>query len=428
LAITIQVLLGQIVGGGLPTALTRAFFDAPDSSRDEAGRQLIVSTVLVACGATLIVGLSTPLWIGRLASGDAYPLAVAIGLAVPAAVSGAALGLLRVQERPAAYLSITLLGSIGAQIAGVGALLAADGGAGAYLSGYGSAVCVGAVLGLALTGSIGTAPASRQFLRASLAIGLPTIPIASSNYVLSTGDRFVIQVMDGSAAVGRYQVAYALGTLALTFLSALNIAWVPITFASPADERWPVLSRMTTLMVHIAALLCAVVALAAPIALGVMAPASYTTSELAPVTALVALAAVPWAVVLGTGQILLWQRDLRPMLWIAPLAAILNLGLVALLLPPFGLVGAGAATLVALTIQAVLLCRSASRQVSIRWDYRGITAGATMGATAVVVAVVLPATWPADILRVVAALAAGALVVRTVRKHLLVSGADSGAA
>lgn len=417
LAMTIQILLSQAVGGGLPTAITRAFFDGRGSSGREISRRLIISTVLLATGATAIVGLSAPLWIRHLAAGDTTPVAIAIVLAIPAAVCGSALALLRVQERAAAFLSITMLGSVGAQLTGLTALVSTRGGPVAYLVGYGAAVAGSAVVGLFITGSLGSRPASPRLLRTSLAIGLPAISINLSAFILSTGDRFVIQVMEGPAEVGRYQVAYALGTLALTFLSALNLAWLPITFDLTDEGRWPGLAATTHLVLQIAAMLCAAIALVAPIGLRIMAPASYETSELVGVSALVALAALPWAMILAAGQVLLWRRDMRPILWIAPVAAILNLLLAVTLLPPLGLTGVAVATLVALTFQAFLLYRAATRHESIPWNHRGMAISLALGMAAVSISLALPASRTADVVRMLAAAAVGVLAIRTIRSH-----------
>ncbi len=249
-------------------------------------------------------------------------------------------------------------------------------------------------------------------------MGLPTIPTELSAMALSTGDRFVIQVVDGSAAVGRYQIAYALGTLALTFLSAQNVAWLAITFEEPEEQRWPALAQTTTLAAQMAMMLCAFIALTAPLALSIMAPASYDPRGLVAVSAIVAFAAVPFALNLSCGQILIWHRRTRPLLWITALALLVNLVLVVILLPPFGLAGAAAATFFALCLEAALAFRVANRLAPVPWDYRGIALCFAGGLLAVVVAIALPAGVIADGGRGIAAAAVALVAVLTVRKHL----------
>ncbi len=418
LALTIQLLLGLVAAAGLPIAITRAFFDDDPAAGAETSRQLIVSTLLVAVFVIGITALSAPLWMSLLDVEDKTGLAIGIALALPAAISTAALALLRAQERAAAFLSVTLVNSVGAQLLGLGMLALIDTTPTSYLIGYGSGLALGACVGLVRTGVHRSRPGSRPLLRASLAIGLPTIAIDLSALALSTGDRFVIQVIDGSASVGRYQIAYALGTLALTFLSALNVAWLAITFGLPEEERWPALAQTTALVAQIGAMACAFIALTAPLALSIMAPAAYEPRDLVPVSAIVALAALPWTVVLSCGQILVWHRKTRPLLWIGPLALVVNLALVVILLPAVGLEGAAAATFIALCVEAALTYRAANRLAPVPWDHRGLALCLAGGLLAVVVAIALPAGTAADVLRVVAAAAVGLLGLHTIRTHL----------
>ena len=418
LALTIQLLLGSVAAAGLPVAITRSFYDDEPVGGVETSRQLIVSTVLVALLVIGFSALSAPLWIGLLAVGDSAGLVVGIALALPAAISAAALALLRVQERPAAFLAVTLISSVGAQLLGLGALAIIDGSAESYLIGYGSGIALGAGVGLVLAGVRRSRPASRPLLRASIAMGLPTIPIDLSALALSTGDRLVIQVIDGSAAVGRYQIAYAIGTLALTFLSALNVAWLAITFGLPEKDRWPALAETTTLVAQLGLMFCAFIALTAPLTLSIMAPPEYAPRELVPVTAIVALAALPWSVFLPCGQILVWHRHTRPLLWITPLALVLNFALIVVLLPVFGLPGAAAATFVALCVQSFLTYREAGRLASVPWDRRGITICLASGVLVVAVAIALPGGVVTDVIRGVGAAAVALFAVRTIRLHL----------
>src|SRR4051812_1524245 len=52
LALTIQLLLGAVVSGGLSVGVTRAYYDDGPDGGDAASRRLIVSTVLLALPAT----------------------------------------------------------------------------------------------------------------------------------------------------------------------------------------------------------------------------------------------------------------------------------------------------------------------------------------------------------------------------------------
>ena len=334
---------------------------------------------------------TAPLWGELLVDGDVAALMIGVMIAVPAAIGGAGASLLLVEERPLAYVTVVLMGSLGAQTLGILAIILAGPEATSYLVGYLLAAVAAALLGLLLSGSIRVRPASRALLRRALSIGLPTVPHSLAIFVLALGDRVVIQVVSGSSAVGRYQVAYALGALGVALLSALQNAWVPITFSASDEDRWEALAKMTAIVVRLGILAAVGITVVAPIALDILAPASYDPSDLVTVTALVAAGAVPWAFYLPMSQVLFWQRRTRPLAWITPLSAIFNLVLVALLIPPLGLAGAGLSTLLALMLQAFLCSRAAARAASVPWAFRRLIGPVVAGALAIATFAVLPA-------------------------------------
>ena len=211
-------------------------------------------------------------------------------------VMAAATALLQVQERPLPYIAVSMLAAAGAQVTGVVVILLSRGTPTAYLAGYLIASAAAALAGIILTRALGAGLAPRPVLRAALAIGLPTIPHSIAILVLALGDRLIIQAIDGAGQVGRYQVAYALGSLSIMILSAVQNAWVPLTFGAeehprciyPGPDlsarhpaRGPPRRRPRT-------------RLAAPTQN--LAPAGYDPADLDSVVALVALAGVPWAI------------------------------------------------------------------------------------------------------------------------------------
>ena len=311
-------------------------------------------------------------------------------MAIPAATAGAASSLLLVQERPAAYTLVVLIGSLGAQALGICGLLTLGREAVFYLAGFLAGNVLAALVGLSFSGAIRCRPAARRVLSPALALGLPTVPHSIALYVLALGDRILIQAISGSSAVGRYQVAYALGGLGTALLSALQSAWVPITFSTEAQDRWPNLARMATLVVRLGALAATGLVAVAPLGLVFLAPSSYQPADLVPVVALIAAAAVPWAIYLPMTQVIFWERRTGPLAWITPVAAALNLLLVLVLTPPLGLAGAAAATLAAVTAQAGLCAVAASRTAPVPWQWGPMLRTAAAGLAAVGVLGVMP--------------------------------------
>ena len=72
-------------------------------------------------------------------------------------------------------------------------------------------------------------------------------------FALSAGDRVVIERFEGIEQVGRYQVAYLIGSLGILLLNALNSAWSPIIYGA-GDDRWSILRRTSGIVHEMAAL------------------------------------------------------------------------------------------------------------------------------------------------------------------------------
>lgn len=422
LALTIQLFVTTVSALGIPAALSRAYFETAEDGKS-AARELIVSTILLAPVGVGLTLLTAPVWAPPLVPGE--PLAVYIGIAVslPGVASGAALALLRVQERPTAFVCITLLSSFGAQLLGIVGLLI-DPTPTAYLLGYGAAMTIGALIGAVLTGAIGAPPAPRRRLRAALDYGVPTVPHAVSVYALAMGDRVVVQLIAGLGAVGKYQLSYAVGGLGMNFLSSLQNAWVPLTFGAEEHLRWRSLADTAALVTRLAALACGIIALAARPLLSVVAPADYDPTFLAEITAVLSLATLPWATYLPRTQVLFWTKHTRPLAWITPAAAALNLALVTALLPPFGLVGAAAATVLAIGFEAAAIDAVANRIEPVPWKRLSELAHYGLGAALVALALALPGTLGGDAVRVAGAAVAAAALIAVVLQQVLPRRAD----
>ena len=135
LTLSINVVVTTLVGLGIPAAITREFFTEGGRDRDRA-RALIGSVGLVATlGAALLLA-TAPLWGELLADGEVAALMIGVMIAVPAAIGGAGASLLLVEERPLAYVTVVLMGSLGAQTFGILAIILAGPEATSYLVGY----------------------------------------------------------------------------------------------------------------------------------------------------------------------------------------------------------------------------------------------------------------------------------------------------
>lgn len=386
LATTLMLLLATVAPLGLPEAVLRFYYDP---EQGEAGaRSLIVSSAFVALGVT-VAAAALVLIAAGFGLGDTEALLFGCALALPTAVYGACMALLRAQERAGPFVAVALIASIGAQVLAVVAVIVRPVPT-AYLVGVMVAVTVATLLGLVLTGSIQIRPATRATLRAALAYALPTVPYTASIFALAFADRFVVAAVDGSAAVGQYQVAFAFGFLGVVLVQSLQLAWVPMTFGASEERRWTMLSELAATVTRLAAFCSAFLALAAAPVLSVLVPSDYDTDLLADVAAIASLATVGWALFVSRTQVLLWTKTTRPLAAITPGVVVLNLALVVALLPPFGLQGAAAATAVAVVVQALLIGRAARGAAVVPWRRRAELGAYAFAAAAAALALVLP--------------------------------------
>lgn len=354
LSLLLFLLVGAVCTGGLATVLTRTYF--ADQEGPAKSRQLILSGTLLAAGVVVVAELAAPLWLRALGNvKNELALHVAVWMAVPGALTGLCEGYFRAAERPVAFVALAIVAAVGGQVIGI-ALAAVVPGASAttYVLGLGTGYLLAAGGGVVLIRPWRDGFAARRTLRESLAIGIPLLPHNVAWTVLALGDRAIIQRTDGSTAVARYQVAYTMGALALSLVTSIANAWMPIVYSSDDRRRWRVHSETFVAVQVLAALIASGLAIAGPPLLRILTPSSYHEARLASVVALVAISAFPWAVYGGATQILLWYKKTRSLAWITPLSAVVNVVLVAVLVGPFGLTGAALATLVAYSLLALL--------------------------------------------------------------------------
>ena len=174
--------------------------------------------------------------------------------------------------------------------------------------------------------------------------------------ILGLGDRVVIRHVLGSAAVGRYSVAYNVGSLGFILLVFVSWAWMPRIYAVAdrvARSRLLASSRdmMNLLLIPV---VCGLAA-GAPVVLEVWVPQSFHPAELTPIVAIIAICTFPF------GQ---FQANLRALMSegrtgraaVATLvAAAVNIGLNIVMVPFLGITGSAIATVLSYALCARLI-------------------------------------------------------------------------
>ncbi len=348
IVLTLSALLMTLLSLGSDAAYVRFFFEA--RTLDE--RQLITSTWIgfLACwgvGATLLfLPLSHDL--GRLATGQVGTGGlVAIGLLIaPIRLINLMLGqVLRNEFRATSYTVLNIAG-LALSIAYIMIAI--------FVLEFGIAgVLIGMILGEVTilpfrawsTRDMFAWRFSSKLLLRLLAFGLPIVPASLAYWVFTASDRVLLGNLASLEEVGLYGVAASLVSLTTIAITALGQAWGPhavLAYEVSRTEAGRLFGRMMTYVLAAFGLLAVgitnfsyelVDAVAgdkfrgaadavAPLALGVVA---YATTQIT------------------SGGITLTRRTGFLALY-AGIAAVVNVGLNVLLIPPFGLIGAAWAT------------------------------------------------------------------------------------
>ncbi|WIB76271.1 oligosaccharide flippase family protein [Curtobacterium sp. MCPF17_002] len=315
---------------------------------DRRARGLLAVGMVTASIVTVIALTTIPVWGDAAGFVGSHPLLlVAVLWTGPAAIVQISLALLVAQDRIKVFAVTSLLSSVGGSIIGLGLLTLVQADATTYAWGGVVAQGVAMVIGIAATRPRLAGLFDRRTTARAFRLGIPVALGNLSYFVLNAGDRVVVQRLLGPEEVARYQIAYVVGSAVILLLSFTNQAWAP-HFAALRDavaRRELAMHSRNELYKMLAPLLLAVT-LVSPVALPILAPASYRVHDLTVVVFIVAITAVPVVASGATGRLLLIERRGVAVGVIAATAGAANIGANLLLVPVFGIAGAALATVV----------------------------------------------------------------------------------
>jgi O-antigen/teichoic acid export membrane protein len=352
-AIALYQLLMALAVLGLDQALV---LQRAEDGNSRAARGLLVVSFLVTLAVTALAFATGPLWARALGFGSFSSLLVATLLwTLAGAAVHVMLALLLAEDRLPVFTTVSALAAVGGQVFGILLLLLGPDTASTYAWGAVLSQTLALVIGV-----VATRPRPRGLLelgvaRRALRLGLPLALGGISTFVLNAGDRIVVQRLLGSAEVGRYQVAYVLGSLAVMLLVFTSQAWTA-RFAAIRDraERLALAGRSRNEIYLLLMPMIAGITLVSPLALPIVTPPSFHSDTLTLVVFLVTLAAVPVAASGASSRELVTLRRGRSLALSTGAAAVLNIALNFALVPVLGIAGSAAATVAAFGLQAVI--------------------------------------------------------------------------
>jgi O-antigen/teichoic acid export membrane protein len=352
LAITVAELLGLTVSLGLPFAAQKVFVG---EDGDRRSRGVLAISAVLAVAASLVVVLAAPAWGPAVGLDRVLDARLAALWGTCFALTLTSLAMLRSREKLRMAILVAALQSVGAQAAGVLLLYLWVPTVTSYLCGMIIGQGAAAFVGLLAVRPDWSALAGIRRYGGTFLFGLPMVPQQLSAFILGVGDRVVIRHLLGSAAVGRYSVAYNMGSLGFIILVFVFQAWMPRIYAVAdrvARSRLLASSRdmMNLLLIPV---VCGLAA-GAPVVLRVWVPKSFHPAELTLIVAIVAICTFPF------GQ---FTANLRALMsegktgWAAVatlVAAAVNIGLNVVMVPFLGITGSAIATVLSYALCARL--------------------------------------------------------------------------
>jgi O-antigen/teichoic acid export membrane protein len=373
LQLTVDV-AGILLTAGFVSALYRYYF----KTRFEHERNAVVTTSLVlftianAIGAALLLTAS-PIVARHLLAGGGQADLVRIVAAtfLLEVLTIVPLAYMQIVKRPGLF-TMTSLGRLFLQLTlnVVFLIFLGMGVRGILLSSLITTGVVGAIISTWLLRGIGL-QFDRSVAREITRFGLPYKFTNAGTFAINFSDRFFLKALSGLSAVGLYGLAAQFGMLVTSVASQpIMQAWNPRRFEHThleRSERDDYYDR-TFLAYNLVVVSCAVaVALFARPVIHIMAaPAFHSAAVFVPLLVAAQLIAC-WITVLGFG-IDVSERTVY-LSYATAVAAVVVIALHAVLIPPFGPMGAAVATLIGFLVRLTLVFAWAQRlwPITYRW-------------------------------------------------------------
>lgn len=345
---TTSSLIGSILKMGLSTSTFKHYFATDDFSK----RRIIVSTALIwliAINAlfALFVSWSSP-FLSWILLGDTET-SIYINLMVITLVFDVTatipMAILRSQKRAKAYSVLSVVTFTLGTLLSIYFVAIVERGVLGVLTASLLASFFSSVAGLILCHKSFAWEFSFSTLRSLLHFGIPLIPSALSSFALSQADRYFLRYFSTLSQTGLYSLGFRFGVFINLFVvQPFQMIWLPMAFEMDgrpnAKEYY---SRIFTYVLLIATWVALGVSLLGREAIFIMTDPSYHIAYR--VIPWIALAYVFYAAYMTVNIGIYLKNKTHWAMWIVGGAALFNIGVNFILIPEWGMMGAGVATL-----------------------------------------------------------------------------------
>jgi O-antigen/teichoic acid export membrane protein len=373
--VALTTVLVVVLRMGISSAFFRFYFDSNDAER----RTLVVRTsfwfTMTMATAGLVAGfiLATPI-AHLLRLGDDPWLVRAAFVGLWAQMNYEQLtSLFRVEERPVAFVTASIANifiTVGATVLLVVGLH--KGPTGAVVGNFLGTLTVYFALLAYRRYQLGF-QFDRGLLRAMNRFGMPLVPSALALWAINFIDRFFVAVFKGQDEVGVYSLAVRASSVIVFLMVAFRLAWPAFAYSIGDDS---VAKRTYAFVLTYLLFLCCwvslVLGLLSPWIVQVLAPnkpAFYRASEAIGILAFAGTAYAGYTVLaIGIGRARRTQLN-----WIVTgAAALLNVALNLVLIPPYGMIGAAISTVAAYVAMFIGMTLNAQRVWPVPYQWRRV--------------------------------------------------------
>jgi len=376
LVVALSAVLVTVLRLGISSAFFRFYFE----SKDPAQRRLVVRTsfwfTMASATAGLAGGVALAEPIAGLLAIDDANLVRAGFVGIWAQMNYEQLtALFRAEERSTAFVLASLANvavTIGATVLLV--VVWEQGALGVIVGNFTGTLAVYLALLAVHREQLGL-QFSRPLLREMNRFGIPLVPAALALIAVNFSDRFFLVHLASLEEVGLYEIGVRIASAMVLLLTAFRMAWPAFAYSiEDDDEAKRTYAYVLTYLVLVASWLALALGLLAPWLVRLLTQPEFYAGER--VVAPLAFGGMAYAayivMVIGVGRAKRTQFN-----WlITGLAAVVNVALNLLLIPPYGMMGAAVATVAAYSVMFVAMTWYSQRVFRVPYQWRRVLTAA----------------------------------------------------
>jgi O-antigen/teichoic acid export membrane protein len=363
--------IDMLSNAGLPAATFRLYNDTSISSRKS---QILGSSLILFIIFSVVMVLAVWISAGQLAfwllGNKKYTniLRLVSVILVFTTLNYYGYVLLRIQVRPVAFSLQNLFQAVVQVGLALWFVISFNLGSFGYWVGQLGGALIGLLLMIYLVRNTLELNVTGDALRQLTAYALPMLPASLSLWALKLVDRSLISSFSGLESVAIYEIGYKVGTLTGLVTLPFIVAWPQFAFSRIHRPDAPLLFRnvLTILAAGCTFISVGVIAFSSEL-IGLLAPPSYGAAVA--VVPWVAISQIAWGVypVLSLGPKIAkrtWHIG-----WTTGVAAVINILINIILIPPLGILGAAIATLISYILLAIIVYVVGQRFYSFPIDF-----------------------------------------------------------